>query len=198
MTSPLFLFQTLPVRSETARSRPSFEELYDLHADYVYQSLRRLGVPQQNLADALQDVFIVVLRRLRELDPSRSARAWLFTVSLGVARNQRRTARRKAPECTGITQRADPDCLGGRSEEALDRAAHAERVDILYRVLDTLDHEKRAVFVLAELEELTVPEIAQTLGINLNTAYARLRVARQRFEHGLSRLQAQAKDRERP
>lgn len=200
VTNPLFLcqtVQTLQGESDAPLAPASVEELYDHHASYVYRSLRRLGVPQQNLSDALQDVFIVVHRRLRELDPSRSARAWLFVVSLGIARNHRRTLRRKAPE-SGFVHRADPDHIGGRFEEPLDRAAHAERIETLYRLLDTLDEEKRAVFVLAELEERTVPEIADTLGINLNTAYARLRAARQKFESGLARLKAEEKGRERP
>ncbi len=167
----------------------SLEEVYDRHADYVYQSLRRLGVPPAGLSDAFQDVFVVVHRRLAELDGSGSVKSWLFVVALGVARNHRRSLRRKGPE-RGESPRVDPDQLGGRSEEPLDRAAHAERVELFYKLLETLDEDKRAVFVLAELDELSVPEIAETLSINLNTAYARLRAARQRFEQALARFRA--------
>jgi RNA polymerase sigma-70 factor (ECF subfamily) len=184
---PLLLVQPGAASAERAAA-VTLEELYDRHADYVYQSLRRLGVPRANLSDAFQDVFVVVHRRLSQLDPTVSAKPWLFVLAMGVARNHRRTLRRKAPERehAGV----DPDLLGGRFEEPFDRAAHAESVDLFYRLLETLDDDKRAVFVLAELEQLTVPEIAETLSVNLNTAYARLRVARQKFELALSRFRA--------
>jgi RNA polymerase sigma-70 factor (ECF subfamily) len=168
----------------------SLEDLYDRHADYIYHSLRRLGVPPAGLPDALQDVFVVAHRRLPELDAQGQVKSWLFVVAMGVARNHRRTLRRKAPERDPHGTPIDPDHLGGRSEEPFDRVAHAERVTLYYELLDTLDEDKRAVFVLAELEELSVPEIASTLGINLNTAYARLRAARQKFEQALARFRA--------
>ena len=168
----------------------SLEELYDRHADYIYHSLRRLGVPLAGLPDALQDVFVVAHRRLPELDATGQVRSWLFVVAMGVARNHRRTLRRKAPEHDGCATPIDPDHLGGRTDEPFERVAHAERIKLFYDLLDTLDEDKRAVFVLAELEELTVPEIAVTLSINLNTAYARLRAARQKFEHALARFRA--------
>jgi RNA polymerase sigma-70 factor (ECF subfamily) len=171
----------------------TLEELYDRHADYVHQALRRLGVPRASLPDALQDVFVVVHRRLSQLDPSGSAKPWLFVLAMGVARNHRRRLRRKAPEAEQGA--VDPDKIGGRFDEPFERAAHAERVELFYKLLDTLDDDKRAVFVLAELEELTVPEIATMLGLNLNTTYARLRAARQRFEQALSRLRAREQGR---
>lgn len=185
--SPFLLVERGAVPSELG-AVITLEELYDRHADYVYQSLRRLGVPRAILPDALQDVFVIVHRRLSELDTSGSAKPWLFVVAMGVARNHRRRLRRKKPERehSGV----DPDHLGGRFEEPFERAAHAESVALFYKLLESLDDDKRAVFVLAELEELSVPEIAETLSLNVNTAYARLRAARQRFEQVLSRFRA--------
>jgi len=175
---------------------PTLEELYDRYAEYVYQSLRRLGVPSAGLPDALQDVFVVVHRRLADLDSSGSVKSWLFVLALGVARNHRRTLRRKAPERGGTA--VDPDQLGGRFDEPFERTAHAESVELFYRLLENLDEDKRAVFVLAELEELTVPEIATALSINVNTAYARLRAARQKFEQSLARFRAREHGGNRP
>lgn len=166
------------------------EELYDCHADYVYRSLRRLGVPASNLSDALQDVFLVVHRRLSELDGATSAKSWLFVVAMGVASNHRRSLRRKAPEQAGKSTRDDPDRFGGRLDEPFELAAHAEQVELFYRLLETMDDDKRVVFVLAELEQLSVPEIAALLSVNINTVYARLRAARQKFEQALGRMRA--------
>jgi RNA polymerase sigma-70 factor (ECF subfamily) len=185
--SPFLLVGRAAVPSELG-APITLEELYDRHADYVYQSLRRLGVPRTSLPDALQDVFVIVHRRLSELDTSGSPKPWLFVLAMGVARNHRRRQRRKEPERAHSC--VDPDRLGGRFEEPFERAAHAERVTLFYKLLESLDDDKRAVFVLAELEELTVPEIAETLTLNVNTAYARLRAARERFEKALSRFRA--------
>jgi RNA polymerase sigma-70 factor (ECF subfamily) len=179
--------------SDGERATVTLEELYDRHADYVHRALRRLGVPRASLPDALQDVFVIVHRRLSQLDPSGSVRPWLFVLAMGVARNHRRRLRRKSPEAEQGA--VDPDKLGGRFEEPFERVAHAERVELFYKLLEALDDDKRAVFVLAELEELTVPEIAAMLGLNLNTAYARLRAARQRFEQALARLRAREQGR---
>jgi RNA polymerase sigma-70 factor (ECF subfamily) len=187
---PLLLVRPVVAAAPDAAGTVTLEELYDGYADYVYQSLRRLGVPQPSLPDALQDVFVVVHRRLAELDASGSPKPWLFVLAMGIARNHRRSLRRKAPERERGS--VDPDRLGGRLEEPFERAAHAERVELFYKLLEALDDDKRAVFVLAELEELTVPEIARALGLNLNTAYARLRAARQKFEQALSRLRARS------
>ena len=188
---PLLLVRPAAV-SDGEQATITLEELYDRHADYVHQALRRLGVPRASLPDALQDVFVIVHRRLSQLDPSGSAKPWLFVLAMGVARNHRRRLRRK-PEVEPGT--VDPDKVGGRFEEPFERAAHAERVELFYKLLEAMDDDKRAVFVLAELEELTVPEIATILDLNLNTAYARLRAARQRFELSLSRLRAREQGR---
>ena len=74
---------------------------------------------------------------------------------------------------------------------ALDERAQAEEIRLFYSLLETLDDDKREVFVLAELEQMSVPEIADTLSLNVNTVYSRLRAARQAFERALSRCRAQ-------
>jgi RNA polymerase sigma-70 factor (ECF subfamily) len=63
-------------------------------------------------------------------------------------------------------------------------------VRVLHTLLEQLADERREVFVMADLEQLTMPEIAETLAINVNTAYARLRLARQEFEQALARHRA--------
>jgi len=73
----------------------------------------------------------------------------------------------------------------------------AEEVRLLHRILDRLDDDKRAVFVLAELEQMTAPEIAEALSVNLNTVYSRLRAARAAFEDALQVSLSDAERRER-
>lgn len=184
---------------EAARARPmkaaaaqplSFEEVYDEHAELVWRALRRLGVPEASVDDALQDVFVVVHRRLADFEGRSSLRTWLFGIALGVARNHRRSARRRAPE-GALAAEVDDDLPAPDSKGPEGRVQSAEAVRTLYALLDQLDEDKRTVFVLADLEEMTAPEIAATLSLNLNTVYARIRAARLAFEQAVARHRAQ-------
>ena len=155
----------------------SFERLYDDNVDLVWRGLRGLGVEESNVEDAVQDVFLVVHRRIRSFEARSSPRTWLFGIVLRVARNYRRRFHRKgSQEASGVpvdvADRAPGPDEGAATSEAL------RRLDIL---LSGLDEPKREVFVLAELEQLSAREIAETLGINVNTVYSRLRAARIAF-----------------
>lgn len=166
-----------------------FEEVYELHFDFVWRNLRRLGVPEAGVDDAVQEVFLVIHRRLAELPESDGLKKWIFAIVFRVACDTRRSLRRKSPashmDSIEVESIADERC--GCPHE---RAEQRETAQTLHRLLDELDDDKRAVFVLAELEEMTAPEIAQALSVNLNTVYARLRAARREFEQAVLREQA--------
>jgi RNA polymerase sigma-70 factor, ECF subfamily len=169
---------------------PSFEEVYDEHAEFVWRSLRRLGVADASVDDALQEVFVVVHRRLGEFEGKSALRTWLFGIVLRVARNQRRSARRHAPELA-LAAEVDDDLPSPDTRTPEGQAADAEAVRTLYALLDQLDEDKREVFVLADLEEMSAPEIAAALSLNVNTVYARIRAARLAFEQAVARHRAQ-------
>lgn len=170
---------------------PSFEEVYETHFAFVWRSIRRLGIPISAVDDAVQDVFIVVHRRLPEFEARASVRTWLFAILVRVVRDYRRAYRRKDMPVFAAGEPSDPDEVGtGVLHDPQEIAAHNEASRHLHLLLDRLDDDKREVFVLAELEQMAVPEIAEALGINLNTAYSRLRTARQDFEQGVARLRA--------
>ncbi|MGH1342155.1 MAG: RNA polymerase sigma factor [Nannocystales bacterium] len=170
-------------------SEPEFSEVYRSHYDFVWRCVRRLGVPASLVDDATQEVFVIVHRRLSSYDPRTPMRGWLFGILRKVAASQRRRAKRVAPVPSSVRSSADSD-----PEAAL---ARREAADWVERFLATLDEEQRAVFVLAECEGVPVVELADTLGIKLNTAYSRLRLARRRFERALVRVQARAQARAR-
>lgn len=153
----------------------SFEDIYAQSFDFVWRSLRRLGVPHELLDDAAQDTFIVVHRKLGELRPDASSKAWAFGIALRVARDYRRRLRRKP------TVSHDMDMAASTSAGPFESTAAAQALRVLERFLGTLDDDKRAVFVLAELEEMSAPEIGEALGTGINTIYSRLRIARERF-----------------
>lgn len=160
--------------SEAPPSR-SFEALYGEHFSFVWRSLRRLGVHPSVVEDAAQDTFLVVHRRLADLRPDASPKAFVFGIALRVARDYRRRAMRKNAESL------DPEREVSTASGPFERTAKAQAVRLLERFLGSLDDDKRAVFVLAELEGMTAPEISEALGANTNTIYSRLRSARERF-----------------
>jgi RNA polymerase sigma-70 factor (ECF subfamily) len=168
-----------------ARSRPlRLEQIYEHHFDFVWRSARRMGVADAAVDDVVQEVFVVAHRRLADFEGRSSVKTWLFGILLRVVSDYRRTLRRKgglAPLPEALA--ADGGCPQANTE-------HREKLRLLHALLDTLDDDKRAVFVLAELEQMTAPEIVEALGVNLNTVYSRLRAARRGFDEALRRHRA--------
>lgn len=154
----------------------SFDEIYAREFEYVWRTLGRLGVPPRDLPDAVHDVFVVVYRRREDIDPARSVRAWLF----GIARRVAASARRK--------QRPEPS---DDIEVSIAAPPHAER-DLLWQALAALDDDRRDVFVLHDLEGHTGVEIAELLGIPINTVHSRLRLARADLVAAVRRLRGAA------
>lgn len=161
--------------TEAVETVRDFDALYEAHFDFVWRNLRRLGVPPGLVEDAAQDTFIVVHRRLADLRSNASAKAWLFGIALRVAHDYRRSQKRKG------TVSFDVELEPSRDQGPFEKTAKAEAGRKLQEFLAGLDDDKRAAFVSAELEGMSVPEISQALGVNLNTVYSRLRAARERF-----------------
>jgi RNA polymerase sigma-70 factor, ECF subfamily len=169
-------------------SPPAFAEVYDSCAKLVWRNLRRLGVPEAALEDAAQDVFLVVHRRLPEFEGRSSLRTWIFGIVLRVAAKHRRKARgfaiREAPIPNELSQALSAPAHDGPFERTLQRQA----TELVQRVLERFDDERRALLIMVDLEQTSVAEAAEALEINLNTAYSRLRAARRAFETELHLL----------
>lgn len=161
-----------------------FEVVYQEHFDFVWRSLRRLGVPDSAIDDAAQDVFVVAHRALPRFRGESSVKTWLFAIAFRVARKHRPAA---ASEPLDAEVLADP---AARSPQ--DATLEEEARKLLYRMLGTLEEERRAVFILAELEGMSAPEIAEALGVKLNTVYSRLRLARADFTAEVRRQRAKS------
>jgi len=153
---------------------PTFDAVYTAHVAFVWRVLRTFGVADAQLEDAVQDVFIVVHRRLPEWEGRAAITTWLFAIARRVASSHRR---RKAGTRTE-TMTVDPEGPADTFAEMSRAQASATVMSILER----MDEDKRIVFALVELEQLSVPEVARMLELNLNTAYSRLRLARVAFE----------------
>jgi RNA polymerase sigma-70 factor, ECF subfamily len=180
---------TAPDRLAQERLVPSFQELYGAYFSFIWRTLWRLGVPSASVADAAQDVFVVIHRRLEDLQSSEVAKSWVYGIVVRVAQDYRRALRRR-----DLSNGGEPDKLADpRSVDAHAHLELTEAVTTLALLLETLVDERREVLVLVELEQLTVPEIAQLLGVNLNTVYTRLRAARMDFDRALVRHRARAR-----
>lgn len=154
---------------------PTFEELYEAHFAFVWRTLQRFGVATAQLDDACQDVFVVVYRRLTDLRPDSSPKAWLYAIAQRVASDQRRSARRKG------NLMPLHEAIHSSERTPLDSAMVNQASDIVLAFLATLDRDQRAAFMLAELEQMSAPEVARIVEANLNTTYCRIAAARKAF-----------------
>ncbi len=178
--------------AESPAVLPSFRSIYDEYFDFVWTSTRRLGVPVDAVDDVVQEIFVVVNARLGTVERPASLRSWIY----GVVRRTVSTYHR-GRRVRGASESHDPweDGASAMQPSPLDLTVLSDEIRLLWRLLGELGPLKREVFVLAELEEMTVPEIAEAIGVPLNTAYSRLRVARQEFNEALARHEAQQKER---
>lgn len=179
---------------EGSAETPSFSEVYDAYFAFVWRTLKRLGVAEGALEDAAQDAFLVVHRKLGGFEGRSSLKTWLFGIVMRVAHDHRRTRDRKDVRSHGTV--VDGDCCACSGMDPSEGAMRAEELRLLHRILDRLDDDKRAVFVLAELEQMSAPEIAEAISVNLNTVYSRLRAARAAFDDALQASLSEADRRE--
>lgn len=168
----------------------TFEAVYDAHFAFVWRTVRRLGVIDSAVDDVVQDVFLVVHRQLDGFRGESPMRSWLFAIASRVARDTRRSLRRKPANLGGRGRVADTDLVVDGGPTPHETVAALEAVHRLHAILDTMMEERREVFVLAELEEMTVRDIAAAVHANPNTVYSRLRAARADFERALTRARA--------
>lgn len=165
-----------------------FDALYRENVDFVWRSLRRLGVRDAALDDATQEVFLVVHRRFADFRPGTSVRAWLFAIAQRTASDQRRWVRRK-----GNLSPLSED-LPASAQSPLDSVIAREASDLVQSFLAELDEARRVAFILADLEQMTAPEIGAALQVNVNTVYYRVASARKAFVAFLERQRARSSE----
>jgi RNA polymerase sigma-70 factor (ECF subfamily) len=169
----------------SSAAEPSLRRLFDAHYAPIWRLLRRLGVPAAQLDDAAQEVFWVAARKFVDIEPGRE-QAFLYGVALRVASNDHR--RRKS-----VPETADLDALALHSDDRPspeEELEHRQTRALLDIVLDRMPIELRTVFVLCELEELEVRDVAALEGVPIGTASSRLRRAREEFSAIAKRVRA--------
>jgi len=166
-------------------------EVHEKHADFVWRSLQRLGVRSADLEDLLQEVFIVVHRRLESFDGSARLTTWLFGICVRVASGHRNRAYVRR-ERSGT----EPELFDAITQEPTQSAANPEQAlldkelsEELEELLDGLDPVKRAMVVMFEIEGMSAPEIATLTDVPVNTVYSRLATARAELTAAARRAQ---------
>ena len=149
--------------------------VFEAHGAFVWRSLRSLGVREQDADDVTQEVFVVVHRKLQEFEGRGTIRSWLYSICVRAAHGWRR----RAPMRLEVPTEELPEPAPVPGAAGVDDDVGAVRLrDRLHQALAALEPGKREVFVLYELESMSMAEIAQALGVPLQTAYSRLHAAR--------------------
>ena len=172
-----------PVPVATPLPAAAFPAVYGAELGYVWNALRRLGVQDRDIEDLCHDVFVIVFRNLAAYDTRRPIRPWLFGIAFRVASDYRRSARHRR-EIPGTAR--EVACPSPPADEVMLRR---ERQRLVVRALEELELDRRAVFVMHDIDGHVMPDIAAALGVPLNTAYSRLRLARADFAAAVKRVQ---------
>jgi RNA polymerase sigma-70 factor (ECF subfamily) len=172
-------------QARVGRECVTIETIYRQSFRFVWRSLARLGVPDRDLPDAVQDVFVVAHKRLSEFEGRSRIETWLYGIAFRVASDRRRLAASRHEVFTDVPEASDE---GESVSQATERR---EGLALLERILDGMPIEQRAVFTLFEIDGVSCEEIAELVDAPLGTVYSRLRLARVVFKKKLAQLQAQ-------
>jgi RNA polymerase sigma-70 factor (ECF subfamily) len=175
--------------TNAASEVPPFQAIYNQYVDFVWSSAGHLGAGPDIIDDVVQDVFIVIHSKISTLQRPEALRSWIYGIVRRTVSDYRRS--RRTRDAAGATLSAEPK---SSRPSPLDLAERNAELELLESVLAKLDEPKREVFVMVEILEMTVPEVVQSLEIPLNTAYSRLRLARQAFEEALARHEARSQE----
>jgi RNA polymerase sigma-70 factor (ECF subfamily) len=169
-----------PIRAEASKAR--LERMFNDHHDFIWRLVRRLGLSPGSADDAAQHVFLVAAERLTDIKLG-SERSFLFGTALRVARSQSRTDRRWVLE-------EDMDFRRSQAGRPEDLADQRRAIDLMGRILDAMALDLRTVFILSEVEGMTMPEVAALVEIPVGTAASRLRRAREAFRAAVAVVEA--------
>jgi RNA polymerase sigma-70 factor (ECF subfamily) len=187
LTADPLLLAALRGRARAVPAASGAAEVYAQHADFVWRSLQHLGVGRADLEDLAQEVFVTVHRRLESFDGRSKLTTWLFGICLHLVQRHRRRAYFRLE----FLQAEPPERIDGETPEALYAGAESQRR--LEQLLEKLSPERRATFVLFEIEGATCEEIAELTGVPVGTVYSRLHLARKQVASVAARLRRAGK-----
>jgi RNA polymerase sigma-70 factor (ECF subfamily) len=166
---------------------PDFRAIYDGHFDFVWRSLRRLGVREADAKDLTQKVFLTVHLRLSDFEGRSELRTWIFGICLRVASDYRRSA---AVRREVVTDAAQIGAQGSGEHDPLSLIESRSTAMIAESIVNKLPEQQRIVFVMFELEEMSAEQIAALVEVPIGTVRSRLRLARETFRREAKRIAA--------
>ena len=158
------------------------EGIYDEHFDLVWRTLQRFGVSEHEREDAAQDVFLIVHRKADSFEERSTVKTWLYGISRRVAKDYRRRNTRKPPPKVPL------DELATLRPSPRQEAARREAAELVEAIVSQFHEDSREIFLMTFFDDMTVPEIAMALNLNLNTVYTKLRRAKAKFEQECASL----------
>lgn len=171
--------------SAVSQTPPDFAEVFRTYSGFVWRVLLRLGVAESDVEDVAQEVFLGVHRNLATFEGRCALRTWIYGICHRRAIDYRRRSMARPEVATEEPPEVGEDA---RQEEGLDLSAART---LLQQALESLDDDKRAVFVLFEIESIPMEEVAEIVGCPLQTAYSRLYAARRKIDALVQRVRAQ-------
>lgn len=170
---------------EVPRRALTFEQVYAKTYFVVRTKVRKLGFSHDVLDDIVQDVFLAAFRKLESYGGQCEVETWVLGILSRVVKNYRRTWRRKGAAFALSSVVSDPETLTDPKRETAAEVRRLEARRVLREVLALLDRKTATVFVLAELEGMSAPEVAAVTRIKVNTVYSRCRAARREFDRAI-------------
>jgi RNA polymerase sigma-70 factor, ECF subfamily len=183
----VFVHATVMTAHREVAAPLTFDALYEENVRFLWSMARAMGVPPNAVDDVLQDLFVIAHAKLGEFEARGSVRAWLVAILVRVEANHRRHRSRRQHD------ELDDGLAAPKSDDPVAVIEREESARILDELLATLDDEKRIVFVMSELHEMTAKEIGDALGLSSNTVSTRLRRGRMQFEQAVARRRAREK-----
>jgi RNA polymerase sigma-70 factor (ECF subfamily) len=175
----------------------TFESVYADTAGFVWRAARRFGVEGAALEDLCQEVFVAVHNGLSEFAGLGSVKTWVFGILRNSVRMYRRGLARKEPPGRIRWSVSDAEEVGSQDKSPYELVSSAQALRIAHDILESLDEDKREAFVLVELEQWSIVDAAEALGVNVNTVSTRLRAARKEFAQAANRIRIRDSSRNR-
>jgi RNA polymerase sigma-70 factor (ECF subfamily) len=174
-------------RAPQASGPAQFASVFHAHAPFAWRLLRRLGVADRDAHDVCHDVFVVVHRKLAHIGAQSSIRSFVYGVCVRAASDYRRSARVRLERLSDPMDEADEAWFSNLPDEQVERRLATA---FLMSLLERMEETKREVFVLYEMDELTMAEVADIVGCPVQTAYSRLHAARKEIRAAFERREA--------
>jgi RNA polymerase sigma-70 factor (ECF subfamily) len=166
----------------------TFESVYEELFAFVWRTARRLGVAESSVDDVCQDVFVAVHRGLPTFEGRASLKTWVFGILQNSVKTHKRSLARKSPALRSAGGTVDAELVSSPDDNPYEIVSSTQALNLAREVLDAMDEDKRAAFVLVELEQWSVADAAAAIGANVNTVHARLRAARKEFAQAAHRI----------